>query len=110
VGLREATHNDERLLYEAGYDGFWLARVLTAEAIECRVLDPASLQANRRARRAKTDRLSSVIAARQPISCHSRSNTSAGPMRRTAIVVAASSLAALKTMANRAPEHTSRSN
>lgn len=66
VGLREATRNDERLLicYEAGYDGFWLARVLTAEAIECRVLDRASLQGNRRARRAKTDRLDVLMLVR----------------------------------------------
>jgi hypothetical protein len=43
--------------------------------------------------------VSSVIAARQPVSCHSRSNTSAGPRRRTAIFTAASSPAALSTMA-----------
>ena len=53
VKLRAATRNGERLLvcYEAGYDGFWLARSLQAEGVECRVLDPASLQVNRRARR-----------------------------------------------------------
>ena len=43
--------------YEAGYDGFWVARSLAAENIECRVLDPASIQVNRRARRVKTDRI-----------------------------------------------------
>jgi len=54
--LRTAS-KDERLLvcYEAGYDGFWLARSLAAEGVDCRVLDPASLQVNRRARRVKTD-------------------------------------------------------
>ena len=59
VKLRAATRNGERLLvcYEAGYDGFWLARSLQAEGVECRVLDPASLQVNRRARRVKTDRI-----------------------------------------------------
>jgi hypothetical protein len=36
---------------------------------------------------------SSVTVARQPISSHSRSNTSAGPIRRTAISNAASLLA-----------------
>ena len=41
--------------YEAGYDGFWLARALLKLDIDCRVLDPASLQVNRRARRVKTD-------------------------------------------------------
>jgi transposase len=41
--LRTATHDGERLLvcYEAGYDGFWLARSLKTEKIDCRVLDPA---------------------------------------------------------------------
>lgn len=43
--------------YEAGYDGFWLHRVLEAHGIRNHVLDPASLQVNRRARRAKTDRI-----------------------------------------------------
>jgi hypothetical protein len=54
-----AASNDERLFvcYEAGYDGFWLARSLAAEGVDCRVLDPASLQVNRRARRVKTGRI-----------------------------------------------------
>ena len=43
--------------YEAGYDGFWLHRWLEDRGIESRVLDAASVQVNRRARRAKTDRL-----------------------------------------------------
>ncbi len=46
-----------RLCYEAGYDGFWLARFLEQRGIECRVMEPASLQVNRRARRVKTDRI-----------------------------------------------------
>ena len=45
------------LCYEAGYDAFWLARFLKARGIECLVVDAASVQVNRRARRAKTDRL-----------------------------------------------------
>ena len=45
------------LCYEAGYDGFWLARFLEQCGIECRVMEPASLQVNRRARRVKTDRI-----------------------------------------------------
>jgi len=51
------------------------------------------------------------ITARQPVSVHKRSNTRAGPIRRT--VAVASSCAALSTIAwvaNRAPERTSRSN
>jgi len=43
--------------YEAGYDGFWLHRWLEAQGVESRVLDSASIQVNRRARRAKTDKL-----------------------------------------------------
>ncbi len=64
--LRAAARNGERLLvcYEAGYDGFWLARSLRAEGIECRVLDPASLQVNRRARRVKTDRIDVLMLVR----------------------------------------------
>jgi transposase len=45
------------LCYEAGYDGFWLARLLEQRGIECLVMEPASLQVNRRARRVKTDRI-----------------------------------------------------
>jgi transposase len=45
------------LCYEAGYDAFWLARFLKAHCIECLVVDSASLQVNRRGRRAKTDRI-----------------------------------------------------
>jgi transposase len=43
--------------YEAGYDGFWLHRVLEARGIANHVLDAASLLVSRKARRAKTDRL-----------------------------------------------------
>lgn len=43
--------------YEAGYDGFWLHRLLRANGIENQVMDPASLPVDRRARRVKTDRL-----------------------------------------------------
>jgi len=45
------------LCYEAGYDGFWLTRFLEQRGIECLVMEPASLQVNRRARRVKTDRI-----------------------------------------------------
>ena len=43
--------------YEVGYDAFWLARFLKARGIECLVIDPGSLQVNRRGRRVKTDRV-----------------------------------------------------
>jgi transposase len=45
------------LCYEAGYDGFWLTRLLEQRGIACLVMEPASLQVNRRARRVKTDRI-----------------------------------------------------
>ena len=45
------------LCYEAGYDGFWLARLLESHGIRCLVIEPASIQVNRRARRVKTDRV-----------------------------------------------------
>ena len=43
--------------FEAGHDGFWLHRWLCAQGVENRVLDAASILVDRRARRAKTDRL-----------------------------------------------------
>jgi transposase len=43
--------------YEAGRDGFWLHRCLTAQGVTNLVVDSASIEVNRRKRRAKTDRL-----------------------------------------------------
>ncbi len=43
--------------YEAGRDGFWLHRLLESHGVISHVMDPSSLQVDRRARRAKTDRL-----------------------------------------------------
>ncbi len=43
--------------YEAGYDAFWLHRVLVANDVDNHVIDPASLLVDRRARRAKSDRI-----------------------------------------------------
>jgi transposase len=43
--------------YEAGPDGFWLHRALTAEGIRNVVVDASSIEVNRRARRAKADAL-----------------------------------------------------
>ena len=67
--IRRITKKIERTLcgpekvlscYEAGYDGFWLHRVLAEAGIINHVIDPASLQVNRRARRAKTDRIDAL--------------------------------------------------
>jgi transposase len=43
--------------YEAGRDGFWLHRHLSACGVDNSVVDSASIEVNRRQRRAKTDRL-----------------------------------------------------
>ena len=45
------------LVYEAGFEGFWLARRLEGEDLEVVVCDPASLEVVRRKKRAKTDRI-----------------------------------------------------
>lgn len=50
--------------YEAGYDGFWLHRLLCASGIDNRVLDAASILVDRRSRRAKTDRLDAAALLR----------------------------------------------
>jgi len=46
-----------RSCYEAGRDGFWLHRWLVAHGVDNVVVDSSSIEVNRRARRAKTDRL-----------------------------------------------------
>jgi transposase len=43
--------------YEAGRDGFWIHRHLVAQGICNHVVDPSSIEVNRRFRRAKTDRI-----------------------------------------------------
>jgi transposase len=43
--------------YEAGRDGFWLHRCLEKDGVNNSVVDAASIEVNRRARRAKSDRL-----------------------------------------------------
>jgi len=46
--------------YEAGRDGFWIHRALTTLGIANRVVDSASIEVDRRARRAKTDRIDAL--------------------------------------------------
>lgn len=46
--------------YEAGRDGFWVHRALTAVGVDNRVVDSSSIEVNRRRRRAKTDRLDAL--------------------------------------------------
>jgi transposase len=45
------------LTYEAGRDGFWIARHLIARGIEVHIMHPASIPVARKKRRAKTDRI-----------------------------------------------------
>jgi transposase len=44
-------------IYEAGLDGFWVHRLLEGNGVESYVVDAASIEVNRRSRRAKTDRI-----------------------------------------------------
>jgi transposase len=50
--------------YEAGRDGFWLARWLRAHGIEADVIHPNSIAVSREHRRAKTDRLDTGLLQR----------------------------------------------
>jgi transposase len=50
--------------YEAGYDGFWLHRLLTAAGITNFVFDPASIAVDQRSRRTKTDRIDGELLLR----------------------------------------------
>jgi transposase len=50
--------------YEAGRDGFWLARWLRAHGIEAHVIHPNSIAVSREHRRAKTDRLDTALLKR----------------------------------------------
>jgi transposase len=43
--------------YEAGREGFWLHRYLVSKGVQNLVVDSSSIEVNRRARRAKTDKL-----------------------------------------------------
>ena len=52
------------LAFEAGRDGFWLARWLRARNIEAYVIHPTSIAVSREHRRAKTDRLDTELLKR----------------------------------------------
>jgi transposase len=52
------------LAYEAGRDGFWLARWLRARGIEAYVIHPTSVAVSREHKRAKTDRLDAAMLLR----------------------------------------------
>jgi transposase len=50
--------------FEAGRDGFWLARWLRARGVEAHVIHPTSVAVSREQRRAKTDRLDTELLKR----------------------------------------------
>jgi transposase len=52
------------LAYEAGRDGFWLARWLCARGVEVHVIHSTSVAVSREHRRAKTDRLDTAMLMR----------------------------------------------
>lgn len=64
--------------FEAGRDGFWLARWLRARDVEAQVIHPTSVAVSREHRRAKTDRLDTELLKRafigwlrgEPEHCH----------------------------------------
>jgi len=51
-------------IQEAGFDGFWIDRLLEAAGIESHVVDPASVAVPRRRRRAKTDKIDGELLLR----------------------------------------------
>ena len=62
----KAGHPIERICvaYEAGRDGFWLARWLREQEIEAYVIHPTSIPVSREHRRAKSDRLDLALLLR----------------------------------------------
>jgi transposase len=62
----KAGHTISRIVvaFEAGRDGFWLARWLRARGIEAYVIHPTSVAVSREHRRAKTDRLDTELLKR----------------------------------------------
>src|SRR5258706_2059908 len=63
---KKAGHRIERIAvaFEAGRDGFWLARWLRARDIEAHVIHASSIAVSREHRRAKTDRLDTEMLKR----------------------------------------------
>ena len=62
----KAGHRIERIAiaFEAGRDGFWLARWLKARGIEAHIIHASSVAVSREHRRAKTDRLDTELLKR----------------------------------------------
>lgn len=52
------------VIHEAGFDGFWIHRLLEANGIESHIVEPASIAVPRRHRRAKTDVIDGAMLVR----------------------------------------------
>ena len=72
-GLPEKT--PIRSCYEAGRDGFWIHRALLKMGVENLVVDPASIEINRRKRQLKTDRIDAHKLVRQLMRFHGGETT-----------------------------------
>jgi transposase len=48
-------------MYEAGQDGFWIARALKERGYEVYIVNPSSVPVEKQAKRAKTDRLDAIM-------------------------------------------------
>lgn len=70
-----ATEAAVRSVYEAGRDGFWIHRRLLELSVENLVVDAASIEVNRRQRRAKTDRLDAEKLVRMLMRYHGGERT-----------------------------------
>ena len=75
----KAGHRIERIAiaFEAGRDGFWLARWLKARGIEAHIIHASSVAVSREHRRAKTDRLDTELLKRAFLGCCAASVTTA---------------------------------
>ena len=68
--------------YEAGRDGFWLARWLGVRGVEAYIIHPASIAVSREHRRAKTGRLDTELLMRAFRGKFSKSKTGGGGVPR----------------------------
>jgi hypothetical protein len=69
--------------FEAGRDGFWLARWLRAHGIEAHVIHASSVAVSREHRRAKTDRLDVDLLKRAFLGCERRYEGRLGDEHKT---------------------------
>jgi hypothetical protein len=68
--------------YEAGRDGFWLARWLRARGVEAYVIHPTSIAVSREHRRAKTGSTRNCSSVPSSVGCAASRGTAAWPRSR----------------------------